>query len=170
MTDTPDFWRREYQYYPRHGGRFTGQPAYFKHVLGSARGIMKKAGISVEEIDYVIFHQPNGKFPFRAAKILGFAKEKVLPGQLVPTLGNTYSGASPIGLTSTLDIAKPGDVILMVSYGSGAGSDSFIFKTTDRLSEVQDLTQKTRDQLDHNQIYVDYGVYAKFRGKIKKAE
>ncbi|NOR11649.1 MAG: hydroxymethylglutaryl-CoA synthase, partial [Candidatus Aminicenantes bacterium] len=65
MTDTPDFWRREYQYYPQHGGRFTGDPAYFKHITGAARGIMDKAGMRPEDFQYVIFHQPNGKFPFR---------------------------------------------------------------------------------------------------------
>lgn len=170
MTDTPDFWRREYMFYPRHGGRFTGEPAYFKHVLGSAKGIMKKANLQARDFAYVIFHQPNGKFPQRAGELLGFTKKQIEPGWLSPWLGNTYSGSSPMGFSATLDIAKPKDLILLVSYGSGAGSDSFIFEVTDRIEEIRDLAPKTRYQLDNNQIYVDYGTYAKFRGKIKKGE
>ncbi|MCX7974589.1 MAG: hydroxymethylglutaryl-CoA synthase, partial [Candidatus Aminicenantes bacterium] len=168
-TDTPDFWRREYQYYPRHGSRFTGEPAYFKHIIGAAKGIMDKAGVKPEEINYVIFHQPNGKFPLRVGEMLGFKKEQIDPGLLVTYLGNTYSGSSPMGLTATFDIAKPGDIILLVSYGSGAGSDAFLFKMTDRIDEVRDLAPKTWDMLKNRRVYVDYGTYAKFRKKIRKA-
>jgi hydroxymethylglutaryl-CoA synthase len=168
-TDTPDFWRREYQLYPQHGGRFTGEPAYFKHVIGAAKGIMHKAGMKPADFKYVIFHQPNGKFPFRAGECLGFEKKQIEPGWLVNKLGNTYSGSSPLGLTATLDISAPGDVILIVSYGSGAGSDGFIFKVTERINEVRDLAPKTRYLLEKNRQYLEYGVYAKFRQKIKKA-
>jgi len=167
MTDTPDFWRREYQFYPRHAGRFTGEPAYFKHIIGAAKGIMEKAKMKPEDFSYVIFHQPNGKFPQRVGKMLGFKKEQIEPGWLSPTLGNTYSGSSPMGLTSTFDIAKTGDKILMVSYGSGAGSDAFIFEVTKRIEEVRDKAPKTRWMLDNNKAYIDYGTYAKFRGKIR---
>lgn len=170
MTDTPDFWRREYQYYPQHGGRFTGEPAYFSHVTGAAKGIMEKAGMKPSDFDYVIFHQPNGKFPFRVGKMLGFEKEQIEPGWLVNKLGNTYSGSSPLGLTATLDISKPGDKILIVSYGSGAGSDGFIFEVTNQINEVRDLAPKTRDILDRNKKYLEYGEYAKYRHKILKAE
>jgi len=169
-TDTPDFWRREYQYYPQHGGRFTGDPAYFAHILGAARGIMAKAGMTPADLQYVIFHQPNGKFPLRAGEILGFSRKQIDPGWLVPKLGNTYSGSSPLGLTATLDIAKPGDTIMLVSYGSGAGSDGFIFKVTDRIEEVRNQAVRTRDMLDKNKNYIEYGVYAKYRRKIRKAE
>jgi hydroxymethylglutaryl-CoA synthase len=170
MTDTPDFWRREYQYYPQHGGRFTGDPAYFKHITGAARGIMDKAGMKPGDFQYVIFHQPNGKFPFRVGKMLGFKNEQIEPGWLVNKLGNTYSGSSPLGLTSTLDIAQPGDMILLVSYGSGAGSDGFIFEVTERINEVRERAPKTRDLLSKNIKYLEYGEYAKFRHKIRKAE
>jgi hydroxymethylglutaryl-CoA synthase len=169
-TDTPDFWRREYQYYPQHGGRFTGDPAYFKHITGAAKGIMAKAGLKPADFQYVIFHQPNGKFPLRVGEILGFAKKQIEPGWLVNKLGNTYSGSSPIGLTATLDIAKPGDLVLIVSYGSGAGSDGFVLKVTDRINEVRDLAPRTREMLEKNRNYLDYGTYAKFRHKIRKAD
>jgi hydroxymethylglutaryl-CoA synthase len=170
MTDTPDFWRREYMYYPRHGGRFTGDPAYFKHVVGAAEGIMAKAKLKPSDFAFVVFHQPNGKFPFRAGELLGFARKQIEPGWLVNRLGNTYSGSSPLGLTAALDVAKPGDLILMVSYGSGAGSDAFVWRVTDRIDKVRDLAPRTRALLDGNKAYIDYGVYAKYRRKIRKAE
>jgi hydroxymethylglutaryl-CoA synthase len=169
-TDTPDFWRREYMHYPRHGSRFTGEPAYFRHTTSSARGILEKAGLQPKDFAHAVFHQPNGKFPMRVGKKLGFTEEQLSTGWLSPWLGNTYSGASPMGLTAILDVASPGDLILLTSFGSGAGSDSFIFRATDRLAEVQDLARKTRPQLDDNKIYLDYGSYAKLRGKIRMAE
>ena len=170
MTDTPDFWRREHQYYPQHGGRYTGDPAYFKHTLGAAHGILEQSGMKPEDFAYAVFHQPNGKFPMEAAKRLGFPREKCIAGWLTPWLGNTYSGASPIGLTAILDIAKPGDRILMVSFGSGAGSDAFIYTGKEPILKVQDIAPKTRVQLDENKFYLDYGRYAKFRGKIIRNE
>ena len=99
----------------------------------------------------------------------GFTKKQIETGWLAPTLGNTYSGASPIGLTAILDIAKPGDWIMMVSYGSGAGSDGFVWHVTDRIDEVRDKAVRTRAMLDSpKKKYLDYGTYAKYRGKIKK--
>jgi hydroxymethylglutaryl-CoA synthase len=169
MTDTPDFWRREHEFYPQHAGRFTGEPAYFKHTLGGAQGMMDKMNLKPSDFAYAIFHQPNGKFPQRAGKMLGFSKEQLEPGWLSPWLGNTYSGASPIGLTATLDIARPGDRILICSYGSGAGSDAFVLTVTKRIDEVRNLAEHTRPQLDEKKRYLTYGEYAKFRRKIRKA-
>jgi len=170
MTDTPDFWRREYMHYPRHAGRFTGEPAYFKHVKGAATRIMEMAGMKPEDFDCAVFHQPNGKFPMTAGKELGFTMKQIETGLLCPRLGNTYSGSSPIGLTAILDIARPGQRILMVSYGSGAGSDAFIYRVTDLITEVQGRAPMTTDYLDKNKVYLDYGTYTKFRKKIRMAE
>jgi hydroxymethylglutaryl-CoA synthase len=123
VTDTPDFWRREYQKYPEHGMRFTGEPAYFKHITEAATHMMEAYGTTAKDYNWAVFHQPNTKFPQRVAGQLGFTKEQIETGLLVPVIGNTYAGAAVIGLTAILDRAQPGDRVLMVSFGSGAGSD-----------------------------------------------
>jgi hydroxymethylglutaryl-CoA synthase len=170
MTDTPDFWRREHAHYPEHGGRFTGEPAYEKHVTGATNAILEKTNMKPEDLTYVIFHQPNGKFPVNAAKKLGFKEPQYRYGLLSPTLGNTYSGSSPMGLAATLDEAKAGDLIMLISYGSGSGSDAFIFRATEKLLEVRDKAPRVRKQLDEYKTYIEYGTYAKFRRKILKPE
>ncbi len=165
-TDTPDFWRREGQSYPRHGGRFTGMPAYFKHVYSASKGLMNRLGLSPEDFTYAVFHQPNGKFPRVVAKKLGFSKEQVEPGIVVDRIGNTYSGSSLIGLARVLDVAQPGDRILITSFGSGAGSDSFSIKVTQEIEKKRELAPKVEDYIA-NKKYIDYATYARFRGKIR---
>ena len=164
-TDTPDFWRREGQDYPEHSQRFTGEPAYFKHVFSASRKIMAKNKLKPEDFDYVVFHQPNGKFPKTAAKKLGFTEEQVMAGLLTPVIGNTYSGASPLGLAAVLDEAKADQMILLTSYGSGAGSDSFIIKTTKEIEKYKN--KKPVNQQVNRKEYIDYAIYAKFKSKIK---
>jgi hydroxymethylglutaryl-CoA synthase len=165
-SDTPDFWRREGEFYPRHGGRFTGEPAYFKHVLGASRGILEKTGLTASDFCYAVFHMPNGKFPLSAGKRLGFTEEQLKTGWVVPTMGNTYSGSSPTGLAAIFDEAEADDLILLTSFGSGAGSDSFVLRATERLPKVRDLAPTVRSMLDGPHEYVSYGAYAMYREKI----
>lgn len=165
-TDTPDFWRREGEKYPSHGGRFTGEPAYFKHVISCARNLLELMGSEPSDYTHAVFHQPNGKFPVSAAKKLGFSKEQIEKGLLTPIIGNTYSGAVLIGLAATLDAACPGDRILMVSYGSGAGSDAFDITVTD---EIESMNRRGSDSLESmiaNHKFISYATYAKYMGKI----
>jgi hydroxymethylglutaryl-CoA synthase len=118
------------------------------------------------DFKYVVFHMPNGKFPQQAGKKLGFTKEQLEVGWIVPTMGNTYSGSSPTGLAAVLDVAAPGDMILITSFGSGAGSDSFVLKATDLLPKRRDRARTVRSMLDGPRRYLTYGEYAKYREKI----
>lgn len=165
VTDTPDFWRRAYQRYPEHGQRFTGEPAYFKHITAAARTMMEESGTKAADYAYAVFHQPNAKFPRRVAKELGFSDEQIQTGLLSPVIGNTYAGASPIGLTAILDIAKPGDRILMVSYGSGAGSDALDLRVTKLIEERRKRALMTADYIARR-VEIDYATYARFRGLL----
>jgi hydroxymethylglutaryl-CoA synthase len=97
--------------------------------------------------------------------MLGFSPAQIEPGLLSPVIGNTYAGAAIIGLTATLDVAKPGDRILMVSFGSGAGSDAFDLTVTDSLLERRDKAPKTKDYIARR-TEIDYAMYARLRGKI----
>jgi len=157
-SDTPDFWRKGLQAHPEHAGRFTGEPAYFKHVLGASQLMLSETGYKPEDFDFVVFHMPNGKFPIQATKKLGFSMEQLKPGLVVEKIGNTYSGSSLLGLTAVLDVAKAGQKILVTSYGSGAGSDSFVFKTTKRVEEVQNKAKKTEDYIARKE-YLPYAQY-----------
>lgn len=168
-SDTPDFWRRDGIRYPSHAGRFTGEPAYFAHVMGAAQRLIDESKVNVSTVDHCVFHMPNGKFPREVAKRLGFTDKQLEASLIVDHIGNPYSASSLMGLASVLDVAKPNQTIFMVSYGSGAGSDAFLWKTTERISKFKNKKSKLK-QLVSDQIkkktYIDYVEYLKHTHKL----
>jgi hydroxymethylglutaryl-CoA synthase len=165
VTDTPDFFRRPYQHFPQHGSRFTGQPAYFEHILASSRALLEALGRQPQDYAYAIFHQPNARFPQRVAKMIGFTPEQIEPGLLATVIGNTYAGSSLMGLSAVLDAAKPGDKIFLASYGSGAGSDAFSLVVTSAVLERQKRAPSTRAYIARRKE-IDYATYVRYRKKL----
>ena len=167
VSDTPDFFRRQHMHYPEHGHRFTGEPAYFAHSRGASKGLLDALGRRAADYRWAIFHQPNSKFPRRIATELGFNEEQIRTGAVVDHIGNTYSGASLIGLAAVLDEAREGDRIFFCSYGSGAGSDAFSLVVTPRLKQVRGAAPTVRDYLGRRHEIKDYGKYLRATGKIR---
>jgi hydroxymethylglutaryl-CoA synthase len=137
QSDTPDFWRRDGEEAPSHAGRFSGEPAYFFHIEQAVTKILKNNKKTIKDFDQIIFHQPNEKFPLIIAKKLGATEAQMKTGYYVKNFGNSYSANSLLGLCKVLEVAKPNDLILVVSYGSGAGSDAIFLKATKNILHMQ---------------------------------
>jgi hydroxymethylglutaryl-CoA synthase len=148
-SDTPDFWRRGHAPYPEHAGRFSAEPAYFYHIITLTKKLLESQDLTPKDIAYVVFHTPNAKFPNQVAKILGFTPAQLEFSLPVTHIGNAYAAAVPLALANVLDNAESGKKILVVSYGSGAGADGFIFKTTKHLLTLQKKSLNTlKNQID----------------------
>jgi hydroxymethylglutaryl-CoA synthase len=161
-TDTPDFWRRTKIDYPSHAGRFTGKPAYFKHITTASNRILEKCGYTPKDFKKAVFHMPNGKFPRQVAKMLGFNKEQISDSLIVEKLGNSYASSALMGLASTIPNLNPGDLLFFCSYGSGAGSDAVIFRATERINDIKLDFQTPLENKD----YIDYITYRQYMDSL----
>ncbi|OGK24474.1 hypothetical protein A2954_07575 [Candidatus Roizmanbacteria bacterium RIFCSPLOWO2_01_FULL_37_12] len=161
-SDTPDFWRREGIRYPSHGGRFTGKPSYFFHIENVVKSLLNKTKMKPTDFARAVFHMPNGKFPREVARTLGFSKWQIEQSLIVDYLGNSYTATALMGLVSVLEKSKTGDIILLASYGSGAGSDAFVFKVTKNL----DKRRRAFKKIVEDKRYIDYPTYLKYMNTI----
>ncbi len=129
-----DFWRGALQAHPAHAGRFSAAQ-YTSTVMGCVEQFFTETGTTAADFDHVVFHQPNPKLPQRTGKSLGFTSQQMAAGTVWPTTGNLYTATCLLGLHQALAQAEEGQDILLVSYGSGAGSDALWWRTTAALGE-----------------------------------
>lgn len=148
--DNPDFWRANGEIYPSHAGRFSAK-SYENFTIRAIEKILKKTDMQISDFDHVVLHMPNGKLPKVVAKTLGVTDKQFETGFIVPFIGNTYSAQTLLGLASVLENAVPNQNILVCSYGSGAGSDAFVVRTTEHIKKFKPF-DSVQAQIENKKI------------------
>jgi len=155
-----DLWRPEGEAFVRFWeSRFAITVGYMETMQKLISGIMKKYDLTPADFAKVVFYGPDQRSHANLAKRLGFDLKTQVQDTLFSSIGNTGVAAVPIMLVAALEEAKPGDRILLVSYGDGG--DSFILRVTENIREIQEK-QKLKDLL-MKKIYISYPKYLNWR-------
>lgn len=168
-SDTPDVYRLDGDRYLTRGGdaMVEAEVGLPLHVTNTVTSLLEKMGRKPKDFDYAVFHQTYGASPFVIGRSLGFEDSQVAPSLISDELGDTGASSVLVGLAKVLDQAKPGESILVASYGSGAGSDAFSIKVVDGISAVS-RSLKVID-LIKAKTYINYATYAKLDRKYQRA-
>lgn len=139
-----------------------------EHTIKAMELLLNKLGRDIGSYDYVVFQQQNGSSANRLAKLTGASPEQVAPSVYAGTTGDCGSASALIGLAKVLDQAKPGDRILVVSYGFGAGADAFSLVVTDEIANYKN--GKPVEKVLADKTYVDYATAMKIEYKYLKSD
>jgi hydroxymethylglutaryl-CoA synthase len=170
-SDATDFWRRDGAPFPSVVGKFSVDEGYMAHTERVAHALFEVTKTKPSDFAYCVFHQPYAALPSAVAKSLGFTPQQVRPGLVAARIGNTYSASSLLALCAVLESAKAGDRILLVTFGSGAGSDGLVLRVTDKLAAY--LERRTRagiasveSELGHE--HADWLTYGQYSRTVRK--
>ena len=89
---------------------------------------LEAAGLTVDQVDWLLLHQANIRIMEVVAKRLGIPMEKVITN--LANYGNTSAGSIPIALDEAVRSGqvKKGDIIACAGFGAGLSWGSAIFK------------------------------------------
>ncbi len=152
-----DIWRTENNPYVNASeGRFSGSEGYLKTTGEAVSGLLKKTGLKPDQFAKVVFYSPDPRSSAQLAGKLGFDPGSQLQDPFVGRLGNTGTSYALIMLAAALENSKPGDKILLASYGNGA--DAFLFEVTEHIDSFG-FRKTLEDYLSTKQVVDDYQTY-----------
>ena len=167
-SDLTDYFRLEGERYIQLGGGWIGFVSnwgFLEHVVPAAEGLFKKMKLDPKkDFNAVAITQANGIQPIMAAGKLGLDMFAVMQNVLTSYIGDCGSASALIPFAHILDNASPDERILVISYGSGAGSDCLTFKTTKELAKKQPKKGLVMEQIE-DKIMVDYATASKYEYK-----
>lgn len=143
--------------------RFFRDDGYAKHIEEASKALLAKIGKKTADCKLAIFPQVDPKVPAGAGKALGI---KNLFPDLTGVIGDV-GGVSPfLCMAGALDQAKPGDRLLVSSYGSGTAT-AFSVVANDAIEKKRGKT-KTLEKYIAQKAYVDYPAYLRLMGNLRR--
>jgi 3-hydroxy-3-methylglutaryl CoA synthase len=159
-------WRTEGQdFLHSFPGAFENKFGHASFVTAAVKGLLEKTGTRPEQIAAAVIAAPTPRALPAVVKALGLDAKTQLPDSLWTLLGDTGTTQPLLLLAGALERAKPGDLILLASYGDGA--DAILFQATDALASYR-TTLSLFSQVERKRLLASYGRYARFRHLIRK--
>jgi 3-hydroxy-3-methylglutaryl CoA synthase/uncharacterized OB-fold protein len=142
--------------------RFIREEGYTKFISGAILGLLKKCKLEAKDVSKVAYPCLNLRQHATIGKRLGFQPEQVQE-PLFTAIGEVGTASPLILLVAMLEQAKPGDSIIISSYGNGA--EALLFKVTEEIERVRDREQ-LKKHLAFKRELASYEKYLAFRGII----
>jgi hydroxymethylglutaryl-CoA synthase len=164
-TEFTGRWRSGAEVFPKTTiERFEREYGFINHVATTGRELMGKLGKKPSEFKYAVFSVPDLTYPSRVAGPLGLTPDQIRPGMVANSIGYAGSSSVVINLAAALDIAKPGERIMMISYANGA-SDAFSILP---IENIEAKRQKIVEKYLKRKTYVDYNTYLRWNRVFEK--
>lgn len=162
-ADLVDVWRSDVDTFVHTWEeRFIRDEGYTKLIPEAASKLMAKYNLSPKDFAKVAFYGPDVRTHRTIARRMGVADEQIQE-PLLTTIGNTGAAFSLMMLVAALEDAKPGDKILVISYGNG--SDALYFQVTEEIEKARDRRAIKRHLASKKQL-TSYEKYARFRNTL----
>ena len=138
--------------------RFIEEEGYLKIVEKTVSELMRRHDLRAHDFAKAVLYAPNPRAYRSIARRLGFNANQ-MQDPLFDKVGNAGTAHALMLLVNALEEAKPGDKILLASYGDG--SDAFILETTEHLDKTG---RGIKAYIQSEKVINDYCRYAKWRG------
>lgn len=161
--DFPDYRRAEEDKFVRSGeDRFIREEGYLKFIAETVAALLQKCKLDIKDIAKVAFPCLNVREHTNIAKKIGLQPAQIQE-PLLPAIGEAGVASPMILLAAILDEAKPGDKIIVASYGNGA--EALLFKVT---GEIENFKGRgaVKAALANKKELANYERYLAFRGII----
>ena len=158
-----DIWRSNQDTYARTWeDRFAVTHGYLETTAKAVTGLMKKYNLKPEDFAKVVLYSPDARRYAEVARKLGFDAKTQVQDPLFMVMGNTGAAFPLMLLIAALEEAKPGDLILLASYGNG--SDAFVLKVTEHIEKLRKNRLGMKGHLASKKVIDDYRKYLIWRG------
>jgi 3-oxoacyl-[acyl-carrier-protein] synthase-3 len=119
---------------------FDGQEIFRKAVQGMSEAsldVMRRAGVTMEDIGLVVPHQANLRIIDAVAKRAGAAADKVF--LTVQKYGNMSSATAPVALVEAVEEGRvaPNSLVLMPAFGGGLTLSAHLVRWGERLTPLE---------------------------------
>lgn len=160
-----DIWRREQDTYPRTWeDRFILEEGYLKILPQAVAKLMDSCGLTPKDFTKAVLYAPDARRHTQAARSLGFDVKTQLQEGMFDTVGNTGAAFAPMMLVAALEESRPGDRLLLASYGDGC--DAYILRVTSEVEKGRNRRGIKR-HLESRMMLSSYGKYVRFRNLMQ---